>query len=64
MPVSDTPPVTKAHETLWFESEVLDHINGSICDKEWGVKATYCAKRVVFPYRKQEYKSEKKEWQW
>ena len=38
-PVSDTPPVTKAHETLWFESEGLDHINGSICDKEWGVKA-------------------------
>ena len=37
-PVSDTPPVTKAHETLWFESEGLHHINGSICDKEWGVK--------------------------
>ena len=39
-PVSDTSPVTKAHETPWFESEGLDHINGSICDKEWAVKAS------------------------
>ena len=39
-PASVTPPVTKAYETLWFESEGLDHINGSICDKEWGVKAS------------------------
>ena len=39
-PVSVTPTVTKAHKTFWFESEGLDHINGSICDKEWGVKAS------------------------
>ena len=37
-PVSDKPPVTKAHATPCFESEGLDHTNGSICDKEWGVK--------------------------
>ena len=35
-----TPPVTKAHETSWLETEGLDHINGSLCDKEWGVKAS------------------------
>ena len=39
-PVYDTPTVTKAPENSWFESEGLDHINGSICDKEWGVKAS------------------------
>ena len=39
-PVSVTPPVAKARETSWFESEELDHINGSICDEEWGVKAS------------------------
>ena len=33
LPVSDTPPVTTAHETFLFESEGLDHINGSIFDK-------------------------------
>ena len=38
-PVYITPPVTKAHETSWFETEGLDHINGSICDKEWVVNA-------------------------
>ena len=34
-----TPPVTKAHETLWLKTEGLYHINGSLCDKEWGFKA-------------------------
>ena len=29
-----TPPVTKAHESSWLETEGLDHINVSICDKE------------------------------
>ena len=38
-PVSDMLPVTKAHETSQFESKGLKHINGSICDKEWGFKA-------------------------
>ena len=40
LPVYDTPTVTKAHETLCFKSEGLDHINGYIFDKEWGVKAS------------------------
>ena len=40
LPVSITPPVTKAHETLWFESEGLEHINGSIYNKEWGFEAS------------------------
>ena len=35
---SVTPPVTKAHETLWFETEGLDHINGSLFGKDWEVK--------------------------
>ena len=34
------PPVTKAHGTSWFKTEGLDHINGFLCDKEWGVKAS------------------------
>ena len=28
-----TPPLTKAHKTLPFETEGLDHINGSLFDK-------------------------------
>ena len=39
-PVSDMPSVTKARETSRFESEGLDHSNGSICYKEWGFKAS------------------------